>query len=157
MSAFNTKGASVPLELSRPVVPRRQLTAPAKPAGPVQTVETSRDSITIQWGAPKHDGGATLTRYTVYCREYNTQSWSRAGWCDADATMFTAENLTADADYHFRVVAENKIGHGDFLQTSEPIKARSPHTVPGELPKDGGLLFEKNSITKYVTNYFYAE
>lgn len=130
MSAYNTKGESVPLELSRPVIPKRQLTCPAKPQGPVQTVETTRDSITIQWVGPKHDGGASLSRYTVYYREYNTQNWSRGGWVDPDATMYTVENLTENADYHFRIVAENKIGHSDYLQTAEPIKAKSPYSVP---------------------------
>lgn len=132
ISATNTKGVSVPLELSRPVVPKRQLTVPAAPTGPINLVETTRDSVTIQWAAPKHDGGSYLNRYTVYYREYNTQNWSRGGWVDPDTTMYTVENLTENSDYHFRVVAENKVGYSEFLQTTEPIKAKSPYTVPAK-------------------------
>jgi len=129
ISARNSVGVSVPLELTRPVVPRRQLSAPAPPSGPIQTVETTRDSITIQWTSPRHDGGAPINRYALYYREYNTDNWSRAAWLDPDTTMHTVENLSENCDYHFRVVAENKIGHSDYLQTEAPIKARSPYSV----------------------------
>ena len=144
ISAFNSMGSSVPLELNRPVVPKRQLSEPSAPTGPITTLTTSRDSITIQWNQPKHNGGSYLTRYAIYCREVNTSNWARVGVVDPEVLSYQVENLTENSDYHFRVVAENKIGQSDYLQTTEPIKARSPYSVPNK--PDGPL--EVTNITQ---------
>jgi predicted phage tail protein len=62
----------------------------------------------------------------------NTQNWSRSGVVDAETFSFQVGNLTENSDYHFRIVAENNLGHSDHLQTNEPIKARSPYNVPSK-------------------------
>ena len=46
--------------------------------------------------------------------------------------MHTFENLSKNCDYHLRVVAENKVGHRDDLQTEVSIKARSLYTAPSK-------------------------
>ena len=130
ISAFNTIGHSVPLVLNRPVVPKKKLTPPSPPTGPVTALTCNKDSITIQWGPPKHDGGAPLTRYIVTYREVNKPTYSRAAIVDPETFTCQISNLVENSDYHFRIVAENFIGASDHLQTSEPIKAKSPYNVP---------------------------
>ena len=148
ISAFNAVGASKPLELNRPVVPKKQITAPSAPNGPISALKCNKDSIAIQWGPPKDNGGAPVTRYVVYCREVNTNNWSRVGIVDAETFSYQVENLTENSDYHFRVVAENYIGPGKHLQTDTPIKARSPYNAPD---KPDGPLTIKNLTDKSAT------
>ena len=130
ISAYNSIGASKPLELNRPVVPKKQLTRPSPPTGPITPLKCNKDSISIQWGPPKDDGGSPLTRYAIHYREVNTPNWSRSGVVDPETFSCQIENLTENSEYHFRVVAENGLGHSEPLQTTEPIKARSPYSVP---------------------------
>jgi titin len=138
ISAYNNMGSSKPLELNRPVVPKKKLTAPSAPTGPITPLKCNKDSISIQWGPPKDDGGAPLTRYAIYYRETNKQNWSRSGVVDPETFSYQVENLTENSDYHFRIVAENHIGQSEHLQTQEPIKARSPYNVPDK--PEGPLL-----------------
>jgi titin len=69
ISAYNSMGASKPLELNRPVIPKKQLTKPSPPTGPITPLKCNKDSICVKWGPPKDDGGSPLTRYAVYYRE----------------------------------------------------------------------------------------
>lgn len=130
ISAYNTKGSSKPLELNRPVVPKKKLTAPSAPTGPITPLTTNKDSITIQWGPPKNNGGSPINRYVLYYREVNKPSWLRVTTVSPDTFSYQVQNLTENSDYHFKIIAENAIGQSESLQTEEPIKARSQYNVP---------------------------
>lgn len=130
ISSYNSKGSSKPLELNRPVVPKKKLTTPSIPTGPISVLTTKKDSITIQWGPPKNNGGAPIIRYIVYYREVNKPNWLRATTCSSETFSCQVANLTENADYHFKIVAENHVGASEGLQTQEPIKARSQYNVP---------------------------
>ncbi len=130
ISAFNKIGISKPLELNRPVIPKKKLTIPLPPTGPITAITCNKHSISIQWGPPKDDGGSPLTRYIIYYREINTQNWIRAGIADLRTLSLQIENLVENSEYHFRIFAENIIGVSEYLQTQEPFKAQSPYNVP---------------------------
>lgn len=148
ISAYNSIGSSKPLELNRPVIPKKKITAPSAPTGPITPLTCNKNSISIQWGPPKHDGGAPINRYVVYYREVNTANWIRVGTVDPQTFSYQVQNLTENSDYHFRVVAENYIGQSDYLQTDETIKARSPYNVPD---RPEGPIFVSNITTTSAT------
>jgi predicted phage tail protein len=148
ISAFNAVGASKPLELNRPVIPKKQVTVPKAPTGPITSLKCNKDSISIQWGPTRDNGGAPVSRYIIYCREVNTNTWTRAGVVDSETFSYQVENLTENSEYHFRVVAENCKGPGAHLQTESPFKACSPYTVP-DAPQ--GPLTVKNVTDKSAT------
>lgn len=125
--------------LNRPVIPKKKLSAPSPPTGPITSLTCNHDSITIQWGPPKDDGGAPLTRYVIFARELNTQGWSRCGTVDADTFTYQAQNLTENSEYHFRVVAENYLGASEYLQSEQAFKAKSPYDVP-DMPEGPVLV-----------------
>lgn len=130
ISSYNNKGASKFIELNRPVIPKKKLSVPRAPTGPVSVLTCNKDAITIQWGPPKNDGGSAIKRYVVYHREVNTPNWVRAGVVNSETFSYQIQNLTENADYHFRIVAENSQGQSEPLQTDQPIKARSQYNVP---------------------------
>lgn len=43
------------------------------------------------------------------------------GKTDADKTKITVSGLREDTDYHFKVMAENKVGVSPGLETVEPV------------------------------------
>jgi tellurite resistance-related uncharacterized protein len=132
VSAFNGFGSSIPLELNRPVIPKKKIFKPAAPSGPISILKVDRESVTLTWGVPKDDGGSPIYRYSIYYREINSPSsiWIKAGSARADGFSLNVQNLTENSEYHFRVVAENHIGPSDALQTLEPITVKSPYNVP---------------------------
>ena len=138
ISAFNGIGASIPLELNRPVVPKKKTFKPSAPSGPISILKVDKESVTLTWGVPKDDGGSPIYRYTIYYRELNSPSWIKAGTARMDGFSFHVPNLTENSEYHFRVVAENSIGPSDPLQTQEPVTVKSPYNVPDK--PEGPLL-----------------
>ncbi len=130
ISAYNSNGSSTPLVLNRPVVPKKKLTPPTPPTGPITPLTCDKESITVQWGPPKNDGGSPITRYVIFSREVNKPTWNRVGVVDASTFSYQVDRLTENSDYHFRVVAENNIGQSEHLQTVEPIRALSRYQVP---------------------------
>lgn len=130
ISAFNSIGYSAYLDLKRPVITKKQITVPSAPTGPITVLTVNRDSATISWGPPKHDGGAPLNRYMILYREINTSSWTRAGVVDPDVFTYQINNLQENSFYHFRVLVDNRIGQSDHLQTVEPVQVKSPYGVP---------------------------
>ena len=134
VSAFNAIGASVPLELNRPVIPKKKIFKPSVPSGPISILKVDRESVTLTWGVPKDDGGSPIYRYAIYYREINSpnSNWVKAGSARADGFLYNVQNLTENSEYHFRVVAENHIGPSDPLQTQDPITAKSPYNVPNK-------------------------
>lgn len=150
ISAYNKIGTSKPLELNRPVIPKKDSSVPMPPTGPISTLTCNKESICIQWGPPKDDGGSPLKRYIIYSREVNKQNWIRVGITNADNFSYQIENLTENSQYHFRVFAENDIGKSSYLQTEEPIKVLSKYNVPDK-PEGPIIISNVNSSSALVS------
>lgn len=52
--------------------------------------------------------------------------WSKADKVSADTTECCVTGLQEKTLYHFRVIAENKIGESEPLQTRDATVAKSP-------------------------------
>lgn len=53
------------------------LDPPGAPGAP-RCVETTEDSITVQWSKPRHDGGSPITGYVVEKRLTTDDKWTKA-------------------------------------------------------------------------------
>ena len=92
ISAFNNIGYSEPLVLNRAVVPKKKLSPPSPPDGPIIATDCDRNSITIQWDESRDNGGAKLQRYIILCREVNTANWNRVGVVDYTQLYYQINN-----------------------------------------------------------------
>lgn len=99
---------------------------PSKPTGPIEILDVQRDSITVQWNPPKHDGGSPLTAYVLEKRDAKRTMWSKVDRIGPKDTKYTFDGLTEGCEYYFRVAAENKIGLSEPLETATHTKAKSP-------------------------------
>lgn len=136
---------------------------PGMPRGPLQSTETTQDSVSLSWNPPLDDGGGDLTGYIVEVSEFGTDSWRPVpGFCPKPS--FTVRNLTEGKKYSFRVRAENIYGVSEPLE-SKPIIAKSPFDPPdapsqpevtGYTPSSCSLKWNPPTNTggKPITGYY---
>lgn len=94
--------------------------------GPLHVTDVQRNSISIKWKPPTDDGGSPLTGYIVEKRPEENRYWSKVEKVNKATTELCVQNLQEKTLYHFRVIAENKIGESEPLQTKDATMAKSP-------------------------------
>lgn len=77
----------------------------------------------MSWLPPKDDGGSKITNYVIEKRVANRKTWIHVT-NEPKERVYTVENLIEGHEYVFRIMAQNKYGIGDPLD-SEPEKARN--------------------------------
>uniref|UniRef100_A0A671UGG7 Titin n=1 Tax=Sparus aurata TaxID=8175 RepID=A0A671UGG7_SPAAU len=103
------------------------LDKPGPSAGPLQITGLKSDECTLSWGPPHEAGGADITHYVVEKRETSRLAWTMVKG-DITKTHFKVTGLLKGNEYIFRVLAVNKHGLGEALE-SEAIKITDPYTV----------------------------
>ena len=87
----------------------------------------TEDSVTLNWLAPKDDGGSPITQYIVEKRETLRMSWQPAGTFPATSTSGKVSGLEEGVQYVFRVSAVNSVGSGPAAELNRAVAAKSPH------------------------------
>lgn len=88
-------------------------------------MDVTKSSVALSWSRPKDDGGSAITGYFIEFKEVLNESWSRHS-AKITSTMFTVPSLTADAEYHFRIIAVNNIGESGPGPVSDPVICKDP-------------------------------
>jgi titin len=119
--AVNSVGNSKPLESDTTFKPKSPYNPPSAPRElSVRDVTTTRG--TLDWKAPKEDGGVQIKKYYIEKREKTYGSWKPEGVVDAPTMTFELTNLKEGVDYFFKVCAENESGKGPFSDMAGPVK-----------------------------------
>lgn len=113
--AENIAGLSSPSKASESYVARDPCDPPGKP----ETVIITKDSVTLQWSKPRHDGGSTITGYVVEKKELPDGRWMKANFTNIIENQFMVTGLTGGQGYEFRVTAKN--GAGVWSTPSESV------------------------------------
>uniref|UniRef100_T1JHX9 Uncharacterized protein n=1 Tax=Strigamia maritima TaxID=126957 RepID=T1JHX9_STRMM len=99
---------------------------PGPIAGEPQIIEIGRNWVTLLWPRPNFDGGSSLLAYKIESREIGFGIWEEVGL--SPITICDVYNLKSDCEYEFRVSARNKLGWGESICTTTPIKiVKRPH------------------------------
>lgn len=96
--------------------------------------------MTLSWLPPKDDGGSKITNYVIEKREANRKTWVRVS-SEPKECMYTIPKLLEGHEYVFRIMAQNKYGIGEPLD-SEPETARN-------------LFCEQDDIFTYEVKLFW--
>uniref|UniRef100_A0A8C1H037 Titin n=1 Tax=Cyprinus carpio TaxID=7962 RepID=A0A8C1H037_CYPCA len=98
-----------------------------KPSPPARLGVTAvtKNSITIAWSKPEYDGGSRITSYLIDALEKGQQKWVKCATVKANTHII--KNLRENAEYFFRVRAENHAG------LSEPKEMIIPVVVKDQL------------------------
>uniref|UniRef100_A0A3B4ACA4 Titin n=1 Tax=Periophthalmus magnuspinnatus TaxID=409849 RepID=A0A3B4ACA4_9GOBI len=104
------------------------LDRPGPPVGPLKVSDVTADNCVIAWAPPADDGGAKIEGYVIEKRESSRLVWTSVA-SDLQVTEYKVTKLLKGNEYIFRVMALNKYGLGESLE-SEPTIADNPYTVP---------------------------
>uniref|UniRef100_A0A3B1JVG7 Titin n=1 Tax=Astyanax mexicanus TaxID=7994 RepID=A0A3B1JVG7_ASTMX len=87
-----------------------------------------RDTATLAWTKPKHDGGSRITGYVIEAQKKDSDQWVHV--TTIKALDYTAPDLTENMEYTFRVFAVNSSGRSEPRE-SRPAVIREQTTAPG--------------------------
>ena len=99
---------------------------PEPPNNPPEVLDVTKSSVNLSWSRPKDDGGSRVTGYYIERKETSTEKWVRHNKTQITTTMYTVTGLVPDAEYQFRVVAQNEIGESEASPASEPVVCKDP-------------------------------
>ena len=104
------------------------LDRPGPPGGPLVVSDVTADNCILTWSTPADDGGAKIEGYIIEKRESSRLAWTNVV-ADLQLTQFKVTKLLKGNEYIFRVMAVNKYGVGEPLD-SEPTIADNPYITP---------------------------
>ena len=120
VSAINAEGQGEPLTTETEVIPKKPAEKPGKLSGKVTFTRPTKDGVTLNWSAPKKDGGAPIKGYKIEVSN-DGKTWRDLETVNKMNTDFNVRKLEPGQDYYFRVSAENDVGFGE-ASTSEVFK-----------------------------------
>uniref|UniRef100_A0A8C5R2U4 Titin n=1 Tax=Leptobrachium leishanense TaxID=445787 RepID=A0A8C5R2U4_9ANUR len=124
--------ASNPGGFAKHIFNVKVLDRPGPCEGPLSVADVTSEKCVISWLPPLDDGGAKIDHYIVEKRETSRLAWTSVA-TDVQVTKFKVTKLLKGNEYIFRVMAVNKYGVGEILE-SEPTLAVNPY-VPPDPPK----------------------
>lgn len=138
------------------------LDRPGPPVGPLEVSNMTADNCILTWAPPADDGGAKIEGYVIEKRESSRLVWTNVV-SDLQVTQYKVTKLLKGNEYIFRVMAVNKYGLGESLD-SEPVIADNPYVVPDPpenpevtaITKDSMVVMwqaPKNDGGTPITNY----
>lgn len=84
--------------------------------------EVTKESVTLAWAKPEQDGGSRITGYLVEALEKGQEKWVKCGM--TKFIHLTVSGLRENAEYFFRVRAENHAGLSDIKEMVNPVAIR---------------------------------
>lgn len=99
---------------------------PEPPSNPPEIMDVAKSTVSLSWVRPRDDGGSRITGYYVERREMSTEKWVRHNKTHITTTMYNVCGLIPDAEYMFRVIAQNDIGQSEPGPASESVICKDP-------------------------------
>uniref|UniRef100_A0A3Q3GLJ2 Titin n=1 Tax=Labrus bergylta TaxID=56723 RepID=A0A3Q3GLJ2_9LABR len=120
-----------------------------KPGPPsnIKFDEVSADFMSLSWDAPSYDGGCQINNYVVEKRDTTTTTWQIVSATVARTSIKVSRLIQGNAEYFFRVKAENIAGFSDAKEMVTPVLlkdqlvyVRAASTLKCEIPLTGKPL-----------------
>ncbi|CAF0846330.1 unnamed protein product [Brachionus calyciflorus] len=105
------------------------LDKPAQCEGPLECVDSTKSSVTLQWKPPKDDGGSELSGYVIEKCPEGSDNWEKVPGIFIQPKA-TIKHLDEGKSFKFRVRAENIHGEGEPLETTKAIIVKPPYDPP---------------------------
>uniref|UniRef100_A0A8C3UIP7 Titin n=1 Tax=Catharus ustulatus TaxID=91951 RepID=A0A8C3UIP7_CATUS len=98
------------------------LDTPEKPSPPEKlgVTNVTKDSVSLSWLKPEHDGGSRIVSYLLEALEKGQQKWVKCAV--VKTTHHVVHGLKENVDYFFRVSAENQAGLSDPKELLLPME-----------------------------------
>ncbi|XP_077471288.1 obscurin [Stigmatopora argus] len=96
------------------------ITVPDPPEDP-EVLSQTKQTVTLSWFTPLHDGGSPILGYKVELRLAESTLWVPSHSTPVCNTEFLVENLTQGTSYRFRVAAINRAGTGESVELPQTV------------------------------------
>uniref|UniRef100_A0A3B3QDG0 Titin n=1 Tax=Paramormyrops kingsleyae TaxID=1676925 RepID=A0A3B3QDG0_9TELE len=104
---------------------------PQSPAS-LTVVDVTRNSVSLAWEKPEHDGGSKIFQYLVDIQKKDSDKWIN---CANVKTLETVvSNLVQGEEYIFRVIAANEKGKSDPRTLAVPVQVKDLVIEPDVRP-----------------------
>ncbi|KAE8296494.1 Immunoglobulin superfamily member 22 [Larimichthys crocea] len=126
--AVNAEGMSDPLETEEV-----RAGEPVEPPGTTSQPQVSnitKNTMTVSWTPPAHDGGAPVLGYILERRKKGSNMWLQVNRELHTDTKFMVEGLLDGMEYEFRVTSVNRAGTGSPSTISNAVLAKDPIRAP---------------------------
>ncbi|XP_026168652.1 obscurin isoform X2 [Mastacembelus armatus] len=101
------------------------ITVPDPPEDP-EVLSKTKQSVTLSWFTPLHDGGSPILGYRVEMRLVDSALWLPCHSEPVCNTEFVVENLAPGNSYRFRVAAINRAGTGEPVELPQTVQLEAP-------------------------------
>uniref|UniRef100_A0A8C9L785 Titin n=1 Tax=Pavo cristatus TaxID=9049 RepID=A0A8C9L785_PAVCR len=128
ISAENEYGIGLPAETSDPI----KVAEVPQPPGKITVDDVTRNSVSLSWAKPEHDGGSKIIQYIVEMQAKGSEKWSECARVKTLEAVIT--NLTQGEEYLFRVMAVNEKGKSDPRALAVPVVAKDLVIEPDVRP-----------------------
>lgn len=95
---------------------------PPDPPEDPELVSKAKNSVTLSWFTPLHDGGSPILGYRVEMRQVDSALWLPCHTEPVCNTEFIVGNLIPGMGYCFRVAAINRAGIGEPIQLPQTVQ-----------------------------------
>ncbi|XP_068604975.1 obscurin [Brachionichthys hirsutus] len=123
------------------------LTVPDPPEDP-EVLGKTKQSVTLSWFTPLHDGGSPILAYRVEMRLVDSALWLPCHSEPVSNTEFVIGNLSPGNGYRFRVAAINRAGTGEPVELPQTVQLEGKQAeaeqfgqpcLPPEAAEEGDL------------------
>ncbi|XP_051944306.1 obscurin isoform X9 [Hippocampus zosterae] len=97
------------------------IAVPDPPEDP-EVLSKTKESVTLSWFTPLHDGGSPILGYKVEMRLAESALWLPCHSTPVSNTEFVVENLIQGTGYRFRVAAINRAGTGESVELPQTVQ-----------------------------------
>ncbi|XP_070774234.1 obscurin [Enoplosus armatus] len=97
------------------------ITVPDPPEDP-EVLSKTKQSVSLSWFTPLHDGGSPILGYKVEMRLVDSALWLPSHSEPVCNTEFVVENLIPGSGYRFRVAAINRAGAGEPVELPQTVQ-----------------------------------
>ncbi|KAL1117086.1 hypothetical protein AAG570_004414, partial [Ranatra chinensis] len=124
---------------ARQTINLRVIDKPSKPQK-IFVVDVDSENVTIGWEPPEDDGGVEISKYSLEKCEAKKMIWTKVADIERDARTYTVQRLITDAEYMFRIYAQNPVGTSEARESEKvvvKIKFNKPSEPLGPLEVSG--------------------